>query len=264
MGNMFCMDSVASQQHPPCFTQCMDLLTPLCYSECLSGERDEWAAPCSLKYPHVNPICVIRKSTEYKLDIRFEPWSACMRDPFRTPLANTNNPRCAGRIPVNHVSLCIVFTCTNVFTGVCGNPLAIYEPLSDPFYSISMSLSDFLGINPIGIRKPTNGIAWSVQKNPPIYNGDKPDKILTIHMDIYTDEGRNGKLNDLLEIKSAKILETHFRSQMILPYGIDVQELYIANVSTKRRINWVLVACIYTFIVSLLILAQDNTHMHDA
>ena len=60
-GNMFCLDGVPAQDHPPCFTQCMDLLTPLCENPCPPGKDSTGVLPCHRDGVHINPVCVIKK-----------------------------------------------------------------------------------------------------------------------------------------------------------------------------------------------------------
>lgn len=115
----------------------------------------------------------------------------------------------------------------DVFTGVCGNTGAVYPPLEDPFYSISMSLADFLGVNPIGIRKPVGAQPWSTKNIPFAPKGGIPDRVVTMSMDVYAEEGSEHRVQRLVQEGAEKVLEAHLRSQMALPFGIDVHEVSV-------------------------------------
>jgi len=163
-GNMFCVDGFPSHDNPPCFTQCMDLLTPYCDTHCMGKDNDEihpQSLPCSKDGPQINPVCYLRQGQEYKLDVRFEPWASCFRNPFKSPVMSSDMVGCAGRVPMHYEKLLVTFSCADVYTGICGNPATLYDIVDDPFYIVSMSLAHFLQINPIGIRKPSNSPAWT-------------------------------------------------------------------------------------------------------
>jgi hypothetical protein len=50
------------------------------------------------------------------------------------------------------------------------------------------------------------------------------------------DEEQDKNIHSLIDANAPKILETHFRSQMILPYGIGVQAVFLVKHSSGNQV----------------------------
>lgn len=233
---MFCLNGVASREHPPCFTQCVDIVTSACSRRCMpsivpseNGVTYSRPLPCLSSTFSNNPVCSMRGGERYAVDIRMEPWAACYRAPFLVPnMPGSTEPQvCAGRVPLEMVELDLQFDCARVRKGLCdaGDTLPL-SPMQDPFLQLSMALADYLQVNPMYVH-PSPAGRWSALAYPPTINNNSPNRIVTAHCRVYMDgedeEYEKKQLVHLLDKDGADEWQSFLQKRLILPKGATVR-----------------------------------------
>lgn len=235
---MFCLNGVASREHPPCFTQCVDIVTQACSRACLpsilpgtGGITYSRPLPCLLSangWPS-NPVCTMRAGEKYVVDIRMQPWAACYMLPFVVPdQPGATAPQvCAGRVPADMVQLDLSFDCVRTRNGLCdaGDTLPLSR-LQDPYLQLTMALADYLQINPLYVHASAQG-QWSTVAYPATINNNAPNRIVTAHFRIFTDGEeklhKNQRLVALLSKEGPADWQRFLQQRLVLPEGATVQ-----------------------------------------
>lgn len=237
-GPMFCMNGVPSREHPPCFTQCVDLVTPACTRQCslpIVGPSEAGVAysnplPCLLTEVPSNPVCKMRAGERFVVDVRMEPWAACYRPPFVVPrLRDSSDPQvCAGRVPQGVTEVDLVFDCARSQAELCKAGNGVHVPaLQDPFLQLTMALADFLHVNPLYVWPSSSG-RWSTQGYPATINNFAANRVVTAHFRVFMDREstlyEEERVEQLMDAKDRTEQWNSFLAQkLILPEGVTVK-----------------------------------------
>lgn len=243
-GNMFCVGKVASREHTPCFTQCVDALTSVCSRECADRSglptvvpKLSYELPCTRKGEGSNQVCHARRGKRFAVDIRMQPWASCMQTPFATPPAAAGGRGCVGRIPRKVTWIRLSFMCVQTREGVCAGGAVDWttEPFKDPFLSLVMVLADFLDVNPMMMRPPESG-RWSTESVPRTINNVSPSNRVTAHINIHLDgedpEREEQRIRAIFAEKGNMELREHVRATPNLINAATLDTVTIGTVVT--------------------------------